>query len=139
MTAHLSRRRRRRANEDQRVLPLINVVFLLLIFFMVAGKLAHSDAVRITPPVSDSESRTDDTNLQILFAADGRIFLGGETVPRTELTERLRNLASNRADKTVHFKADGAAEATEVIDLLERIRSAGIDKVKLLTKARPQP
>jgi biopolymer transport protein ExbD len=139
MSAHLGRRRRRRVDEGQRVLPLINVVFLLLIFFMVAGKLAHSDAVHITPPVSDSENWMDDNNLQVLFAADGRIFLDGEAVPRAELTERLRSLSGNRADKTVRFKADGAAEATEVIDILERIRSARIDKVKLQTKARPRP
>ena len=42
-------------NEDERILPLINVVFLLLIFFMLAGRLSASDPFQVEPPRSSAD------------------------------------------------------------------------------------
>ena len=59
-------------NDEERILPLINIVFLLLIFFMVAGRLAASDPFPIVPPHSSSEGMVDTRDLAVFVAADGR-------------------------------------------------------------------
>lgn len=138
--------RRRPADEDQRVLPLINVVFLLLIFFMVAGQLSKTDAVKVEPPVSDSEKEAAEPPLQILITADGRIVLGGAEIAPDALSSKLGTILNanggttpNAQGGTVHVKADGAVDAVTVITVLDRIKAAGATKVNLLTTARQEP
>ena len=130
---------RRRPDEDQRIMPLINVVFLLLIFFMVAGQLSKTDPVKIEPPLSASETEPGAREIQVLIAPDGRLLLGGEEIGAGDLSARLGAMLTDRRDKTVHVKADGRADALEVIGVLDRIKAAGVEKVKLLTSARGAP
>ncbi len=127
---------RRRLDNDQRIMPLINVVFLLLIFFMVAGQLSKTDPVKIKPPVSDSESEAGEPLVQLLVTAEGRLLLAGTDVAADELLHRVRSMLDGRRDRTVHVKADGAADAAAIIGLLEKIKAAGAERVKLLTSVR---
>jgi biopolymer transport protein ExbD len=115
-------------------------VFLLLVFFMVAGQLTKTDAVKIEPPLSDSKKEVAEPPLQILIAADGRIVLGGTVIALEALSGKLSTLLNARGGTahggTVHVKADGAVDAVTVIAVLDRIKAAGATQVNLLTTAR---
>lgn len=127
---------RRRPDDDQRVMPLINVVFLLLIFFMVAGQLSKTDSVKIEPPESESAREPGDLRVKLLIAPDGRLLLRGEVIAPADLTAQLTELLDERGDKIVHVKADGAADAAGIIEVLEKIKAAGAEKVHLMAHAR---
>lgn len=120
-------------NDDERVLPLINVVFLLLIFFMLAGKLAATDPFQIAPPRSLSDGPPAAQDSIILVGADGRLALDGvvleEPAFKAALAERLAEGAGTR----VQLKADGRAEAARVVAVMELLREAGVKRLKLLT------
>jgi biopolymer transport protein ExbD len=72
---------RRRLDEDERILPLINVVFLLLVFFMVAGRLTAGDPFPIDPPESASEGSPPEGRL-IAFGPNGELALDGASWAR---------------------------------------------------------
>lgn len=129
----------RRPDEDQRVMPLINVVFLLLIFFMVAGQLSKTDPIKIEPPKSDSDKDAGGQRVEILIAKDGRLLLGGEAVALADLEARISDAVRSAEDKLVHVKADGAARAMDVIRVMDALKAAGAEKVKLLTSAKSAP
>lgn len=121
--------RKRRRNDDDRVLPLINVVFLLLIFFMVAGHLSATDPFAVTPPQSDTETTPEiDTHL-ILIDRRGRLALDGLPLTEAALLEAFGSSPMN----SVRIKADGAVDAIRVIALMERLRGAGLTDLQLLT------
>ncbi len=126
-------RRRSRLDTDDGVLPLINVVFLLLIFFMLAGRLSSADPFEIAPPDSVSEGEPSETPSLILVAADGRMALDGEELPLERLVERLAPATEGGEARELRVKADGRVEASVVVDLLGRLDQAGIGKVMLLT------
>ena len=90
----LARRRSGSGNDDDRILPLINVVFLLLIFFMVVGSLSATDPFQISPPTSVNGDAGDPKDVVLLIGADGRpalAALGLKTLaeaPRLTLRER---------------------------------------------------
>src|SRR5210317_664561 len=66
--------------------PLIDVVFLLLIFFMVSTTFEHQSRIQIELPEATAEaSKPDDESLEILIDAQGRYFLGEQQVVNTEL------------------------------------------------------
>ncbi len=120
-------------NDEERILPLINVVFLLLIFFMLAGRLAASDPFEIAPPRSASEGPVATQDLLVLVGADGRLALDGEVLDEAALEAAVAERLSKDGDARVRLKADGRAEATDVVAVMELLRGAGVERLKLLT------
>lgn len=119
-------------SDEERILPLINVVFLLLIFFMLAGRLSAPEPFEVEPPVSRSDGEVKPQEMLVLVGADGRIALDGEAMDE----ERFQAAVAERAagdDARVRLKADGRAEATRVVAVMELLREAGLDRVELLT------
>lgn len=121
----------RRRTETENTLPLINVVFLLLIFFMVAGRLSESDPFVVTPPFSSSETPPGERDLVLHVDAGGQIALEGRPVAVEALAGEVERLLPEGG--TVRLKADGAAEAGIVVAAMEALRDAGVERLHLLT------
>ena len=120
-------------NDEERVLPLINVVFLLLIFFMLAGKLSASDPFQVQPPRSLSESPPAPQDSLVLVGADGRLALDGVVMEGPALKATLAERLAGADEVRVRLKADGRAEAARVVAVMELLREAGVERLKLLT------
>lgn len=125
---------RRFVDEDQRILPLINIVFLLLIFFMVAGHLAPPDEIVIDPPTSQSEREVSNEPIQVFLTATGALAVDGAEINRSALTEAVQAALTRTGLDEVHLKADGAAASTEVVAIMSALKDAGAKTVKLVTK-----
>lgn len=123
-------------NDDERLLPLINMVFLLLIFFMLAGKLT-AEQIKIEPPLSSSQEDPSSPPVVILsMDAQGRLFLNAEVVPQDNLQLALTQYPDvGSMDSPLVLRASAAAEATKVVTVMSRLRDAGIDQLQLLTIA----
>jgi len=123
---------KRPRSKDESILPLINIVFLLLIFFMLAGVLAQSPPFELTPPSTAETADKAQLNNDVLsIAADGRIALGGETMDPEVLPQALGDWPK---DKPLQIRADGQLKADALTGLFATLRSAGISEVKLLTQ-----
>lgn len=121
-----------RSEGEENLIPLINVVFLLLIFFMLAGRLTPPEALPVTPPESRSPQPAETGGLTVLIDAQGQVALDGEPVPVAELPARLaRRLAEGRL--AVQVKADAGLEARRLVQLLDGLRKAGVEELDLLT------
>lgn len=135
MAMHFSRTRRSRINGDDSILPLTNVVFLLLIFFMLAGSLASPQAFDIQPPVSQSEAQARRDGLEIQIAADGEIAVDGQPIELDALEDRARTALQADPDLALRLKADGDGDATRVVAVMQALRDAGGHKLRLITLA----
>ena len=124
-------------DSEERILPLINVVFLLLVFFMLAGHLASSDPLGVEPPESVSERVPEAAALVLLVAADGAMALEGHSVAPAGLQEAVAARLRERPGLPVHVKADADLPATRLLGVLERLVAAGARRVRLLTVAAP--
>ncbi|WP_193367135.1 ExbD/TolR family protein [Pelagibius marinus] len=135
------RRPTRKADSEERVLPLINVVFLLLIFFMLAGRLSEAEVFKVTPPVSAGAGGAGPAGgggaqrVRLPRAAHGRLALNGEAVDPAALKSELAARYGSTARLPVTLKADAAAEALDVIAVMERLRAAGVGELELLAQA----
>lgn len=117
---------RPRKDDEQRLLPLINVVFLLLIFFILAGRLSAVDPVSVEPPRSAGEGVLQARDLVVVLGADGTLI-----VP-----EALQTAAAQPdevSDRTVWLKADGGADSLDVIAAIETLHDAGVRRLQLVT------
>ena len=129
------KRPRSEADSEANLIPLINIVFLLLIFFMLAGRLAPPESPALDPLRSNSPHSARAAPLVLLIDRTGQISLDGERLDEATLVERV---AERRADGPSHLqiKADATLEALRLIDLLARLRAAGAEDIDLLTLAR---
>lgn len=130
--------RSRRTSEDN-ILPLINIVFLLLIFFMIAGALSTRAPFDLNPPRADAAPSTAaPAKAGIALAADGRIAFGGEAIPFEALTDRARAWAQRNGDEeALTLRADGAAESERLLAVMAALKEAGLERIRMLAVGDP--
>lgn len=124
-------------SDEERILPLINVVFLLLIFVMVSSSLTTADPFNTMPPESQSKSGVEPVRFLVVIAADGRLALDGKPLDLDALVERLSAAATGESKPRVQIQADGGSDSVRVIEVLTRIGDIGLKQVKLITMQAP--
>jgi biopolymer transport protein ExbD len=137
------KQRARKADSEDGILPLINVVFLLLIFFMLAGRLTQAAPFSVEPPASAEAGAAlrpgadQPREATMLVSADGRMALNGTPLDPAALRQAIAGEIASRPDLPVILKADGAAEASAVVAVMERLRDAGVRRLQLFTQPLP--
>jgi biopolymer transport protein ExbD len=112
---------------------MINIVFLLLLFFMLAGSVEPKDIVTVAPPVSTSGEREDNGLAEILMDGEGSLYLREVAVGIAELREAIAGQLTDNPETRIRFKVDGGAATVQVIRVLEQLRLAGAEELVLLT------
>ncbi len=127
--------RKSRKNTDDGVLPLINIVFLLLIFFMIVGRISAGDPFPIVPPDSATKAAADVDGLTVQIGPNGELALDGEVIDVAQFEPALSRQLLDQPGRRVWLKADGRAEASQMITIMETLRKQGVEQVRLLTVA----
>jgi biopolymer transport protein ExbD len=118
------------------------VMLVLLIIFMVITPLLTKgtpvDLVRTKNPITMQAADKEDAIL-IAITRNGAIYLNPGTTKLTseQLPEKVRDLLTNKVDKTVFIKADARTKYEVVEDVVDNLRAAGVDQLGLITEAIP--
>jgi biopolymer transport protein ExbD len=117
--------------------PLIDVVFLLLIFFMVSTTFEQQSRIQIElPEATATPTESEDESLEILIDAQGRYFIGEQQVVNSEL-RTLRAAISKAVDGreplTVIIRADASTPHQAVITALDASSQLGLTHISLAT------
>ena len=119
------------------VTPMADVMLVLLIIFMVVTPMLQKgqsvDLARTRNPVDMKEADRDDAVL-VAVTRDGKFFLNKDRVVIDDLAAKVNDLLSTRLEKTVFVKSDFRAKYGDVVQVVDSIRNAGVDKVGLLTE-----
>ena len=125
------------AMADINVTPMVDVMLVLLIIFMVItpmlSKGVSVDLVRTRNPIAMKEADQEDAVL-VAVTRDGQAFLGTQRVTEEELATQVGDIVSNRLDKTVYLKCDARSSYERVVEVVNILRSVGVDQVGLLTE-----
>jgi biopolymer transport protein ExbD len=122
---------------DINLTPLIDVVFLLLIFFMVSTTFEHQSRIQIDLPeaTADATEQEDDT-LEILVDVQGRYFIGDQQVINSELKTlktAISKAVGNRGELPVTIRADANTPHQAVIRVLDAASQLGLTHISLAT------
>ena len=119
------------------IIPLVDVMLVLLIIFMVAAPMLQR-GVEVNLPVASRSSEIASEQLFVTmplsFRQDRRVFLGDEAIRLDVLPERIRQLMANRSDRQVFLRGDGGITLQEMLDVMDRLKSAGVEKVAVINK-----
>ncbi len=114
--------------------PLIDVVFILLIFFMLAGAIKRPPVVPVEPPKSTAEEEGDEGSVVILIGSNGELAFDGRPLTSdADLLSTISFYLTFQPNTEVQLKADAAVDAARVIAVMELLREAGARSLVLLT------
>ena len=116
------------------LVPLINIVFLLLIFFMLTGTLKRSDIFDISPPESSTGADAEAPELVLLISKSNKLALNNQNIEFSELYTKLLNIVQEYPLQEVLIKADGKAASGTLSKVINVIREAGIKRAAIVTK-----
>jgi biopolymer transport protein ExbD len=128
---------------DINVTPMVDIMLVLLIIFMVITPMLQKgvsvDMAKAANPRSMSDADKEDAVL-LAVTRDGKVFLGTSPIPLDQVTKKVKDMISDRLDKTVYVKSDARAKYGDVVKLINNVRAAGVDSLGLLTeKLQRQP
>ncbi|MDJ0932744.1 biopolymer transporter ExbD [Breoghania sp.] len=122
-----------RARTDN-IIALINVVFLMLIFFLFAGSVEPNDTNDITPPDVSVEREKTDTGGALVVLTDGTMRLGKTVISPEALVAAIRAEVQGNAEQPLRIVADKSLPATVLNEILARAREAGREKIILVAR-----
>lgn len=119
------------------VIPMADIMLVLLIIFMVVTPMLQRgvtvDMAHVPDPTDLPDADKDDAII-VAVARDGKIYVGSDQTGPDALTEKIRDLVSDRIDKTIFIRSDARAKYGDVAAVVDEVRNAGVDKVGLLTE-----
>lgn len=126
---------RRRTGQTPNLTPLIDIVFLLLVFFMLTSHFVQEQAINIDLPVADSgEAVTEDSQLEVVLSAEGHLLVDGHIIEEGDLQAVLRQQLEGREEKLVRVRGDRGAPLGKAVTVLDVARKAGADAVDIVTE-----
>lgn len=120
------------------ILPLINVVFLLLIFIVLSGVISSPDPFKLVPPDAsageDVETIGSDTIVYVSGSGELRF---RDLADETDIVSLVERLAGGSGLETLTVRADAGVPAVRIVKLIERLRTTGIARIQLEAERRP--
>lgn len=128
---------RGRATDSLSLMPLIDVVFLLLVFFLVASRFAQEDRqlpVALPNATAAMPMTMQPRELTVNVATDGSYVVQGETLGIEQLQQALlQAVANNPLQQRVLIRADRRAEFQLVVDVMDLCNQAGVVEYRVAT------
>ena len=126
-------------NSNINVTPMVDVMLVLLIIFMVITPMLQKgvsvELAKANNPIPMEDADKEDAII-VAVMRDGKIFFDTQQITAEELTAKVKTRLENRPNKTVFVKADARAKYKAVVDVVDNVRSAGVDQLGLLTEQR---
>ena len=119
------------------VVPLVDVMLVLLIIFMVAAPMMQRGFDVNLPVARRAEPKEGErifVNVPLAYRTNKIVYIGDKAVRIEVLTERVRQELLTNPTKDVFLRGDGAVQLQELMDVMDRLKDAGVQKVGIVAK-----
>ncbi len=115
--------------------PLIDIVFLLLVFFMLTAHFIEDEAIAIDLPEAENSAASEDEGyVEVVMTPDGQLLVDGFPTPVEALEETLRGALHAPEKSYVKLKGDHAAQFGLGVKVIDAARAAGAESLDILTE-----
>ena len=113
--------------------PLVDVVLVLLVIFMITAPLMLR-GIDIDLPKSSVNTIKPEERMVLTVSRDRAVYFGKERVARVMLDEKLSRIAREKPDVTLYLRADRDVPYGAVVDVMDAVKRAGIDRLGMVTQ-----
>ncbi len=132
-----SSRYRRGRGAEINMAPLIDMIFILLIFFIVTTSFVKESGVEIQRPSARTAAAKEKISMLLEVTAEGRIFMEGKPVDIRSIRHSMKNFMAKSPGASVMIAADTMSETGTVIQVLDECRLGGAENVSIAAR-RPE-
>lgn len=126
------RQRPRQALAEINITPMVDVMLVLLIISMIAAPMLQQ-GINLELPETVSATQIGDVRVVVSIDREGRIRINDKPVHEALLGDQMKGLAQASPDEIVYLQADKLLPYGEVLRVMDKIRSAGVTHVSLVT------
>lgn len=129
-------RRRYREREEAGIdmTPMLDIVFIMLIFFIVTTSFVRESGIDVNRPVAESAQRQDQGNILIGISASGEVWIDKRAVDLRAVRANIQRLHAMNPESAVIIQADKEARTGLLIEVMDQVRLAGIENVSIATE-----
>jgi len=113
------------------IAPLIDIVFQLLIFFMLTSSFIMQPGIKVNLPKAATSEVVRSENIEIIVSGENVTYLNGKVITTTELKNLLRQAA--KKDQSILIKADRRASLGRVVEIWDQARDLGLTQINIAT------
>ncbi len=126
---------RKHRKPEVQMSPLIDVVFLLLIFYAVTTQFVSDQRLKLKLPeartAEESGAGREEKPPVVKVSREGEIWIDDQIVPEAELEGRIKELVKSRPEQTLILKGDEGADYGVVVHVLDLARGAGAKSIQM--------
>ena len=115
------------------IIPLVDVVLVLLLIFMLTAPMMYR-GIDVNLPKAATKPTAVEERMVLTVTKDRTLYLNDKAVPLATLDTQLRDAFKSRTDKTLYLKADAGLTYGAVVETMDRVRRAGIDRLGMVTE-----
>ena len=132
----------RKASEKARIeiIPMIDVIFFLLVFFMVSTlSMTINRGLPVNLPTAATSQKEMRDNVSLTVLQDGKMFLNKEPITLQNMGQRVKAVLASDPQLAVVINADGQVLHSTVVDILDELRQAGVSGLAIAVKSGKKP
>ena len=115
------------------IIPLVDVVLVLLLIFMLTAPMMYR-GIDVNLPRAAAKPTAVEERMVLTVTKERALYLNDKRVPPGGLDSQLRAAFQGRTDKTLYLKADGGLSYAAVIETMDMVRRAGIERLGMVTE-----
>ena len=127
------RKARRREQEESEVnlTPMLDVVFIMLIFFIVTASFVKEAGIDVSRPAAATAERKERGNIMVAITANDQIWMDRRQVDRRALRANIERLHAENPQGSVVIQADKNSKSGLLVEVMDAARLAGVKNVSL--------
>jgi biopolymer transport protein TolR len=115
------------------IIPLVDVVLVLLLIFMLTAPMMYR-GIDVNLPRAAAKPTAVEERMVLTLTKERTLYLNDKRVPPGGLESNLKSAFANRTDKTLYLKADSGLAYGAVIETMDQVRRAGIERLGMVTE-----
>lgn len=126
--------KKRHFHEDEaeiNITPMLDVVFIMLIFFIVTTTFVKETGVDISRPSSSQAKQVKKGNILVAIKEDGIIWINKQEVDLRAVRSRVEKMHAENPEATAIIIADRGSRTGDLVEVMDQIKSAGVESISI--------
>jgi biopolymer transport protein ExbD len=132
----MTSRRHQRASEDTELdlTPMLDIVFIMLIFFIVTTSFVKESGITVNSPNAKTSVRQENANIFIAINETGLVWIDRRQVDISSVRAIVARLHAENPEGSVVIQSDSKATTDHLVKVMDQVRLAGIDRIAIAAK-----
>ncbi len=118
--------------------PMLDIVFIMLIFFIVTTSFVKESGVAVSSPQAQTASQQENTNIFIAITAGGEVWVDRRAVDPRSVRAIVARLHADNPEGSVIIQSDEEASTGMLVEVMDQVRLAGVEKIAIAADKRAE-